>query len=64
MVKKRCFVVESDISEDSLAYIQENQRNDSTANTREGETSAFACALEGSREFLKVQGYIDDKAEE
>lgn len=64
MKKKRCTVIVDALSAEQIAEIQANQKNTNTINNRNGTESAFVHALNGSKLFLRAQGYIDEKVED
>lgn len=59
----KCIVVREELTAEDIMNIRSNQQNTSTQNCREGEETAFAKALKGSKIYLKAQGFISSSEE-
>lgn len=56
----KCTVIQDELSEEDITSMRQRQKNTSKQNSREGEQTAFAKALNGSKLYLKAQGYIQN----
>ena len=56
----QCVVVQDELTLDMLSEFDNNQRNTTTQNSREGEESAFQKALRGSKIYLRTQGFLSE----
>ena len=63
MTKKLCTVVADEISLEEIRAINEQQLNTVSQNTRNGNERAFSKALDGSKMYLKAQGFIAESEE-
>lgn len=64
MAEKLCSVIKEDISLEDISKITKQQSNTTSPNDRIGDEDAFTKALNGSKIFLKAQGYIEKESEE
>lgn len=60
MKNGKCVVIRDEISTSDILNMRNEQQNTSTQNSRGGEETAFSRALNGSKIYLRAQGYIDN----
>ncbi len=58
MKKRKCIVIREEMSEKDILSTRSKQKNTATQNSRNGKQTAFSKALNGSKLYLKAQGYI------
>lgn len=62
-MSRKCTVIVQDITDDDIDRILNNQKNTASLNERRGSKSALSKALDGSKRYLKTQGFTEASEE-